>query len=130
MLDFSIYTEKNEVVLTELGNKLLDARISTADRKLFISKSAELGTFKFVIKNSREAKDHRLPRTWCRKELVMHCRRRDVEAMFKTSSRGEKIREAVVIRRVRRIRFIRSAHEVPRGTDHRCRKFHCADTLR
>jgi NitT/TauT family transport system ATP-binding protein len=82
MLDF-LDTPKNEVMLTDLGNKLLDSDIN--GRKLMLNAQLrKLGTFQFVIRILNEAADHRLPQEVVHEELVMHLPTQDVEAMFKT----------------------------------------------
>jgi NitT/TauT family transport system ATP-binding protein len=82
MLDF-LDTPKNEVMLTDLGNKLLDSDIN--GRKTMLNEQLrKLGTFQFVMRILEEAESHRLPQDVVHEELVMHLPTQDVDAMFKT----------------------------------------------
>jgi NitT/TauT family transport system ATP-binding protein len=82
MLDF-LDTPKNEVLITPLGNRLLDADIN-GRKSIFNQQLRTLGTFQFVIRILTEAADHRLPQDIVQEELIMHLPTQDVEAMFKT----------------------------------------------
>jgi NitT/TauT family transport system ATP-binding protein len=82
MLDF-LDTPKNMVLLTPLGNKLLDADIN--GRKAMLKEQLlKLGTFRFVVQILSEAKDKRLPKDVVQEELVMRLPTEDVEPLFKT----------------------------------------------
>jgi NitT/TauT family transport system ATP-binding protein len=82
MLDF-LDTPKNEVVLTDLGNKLLDSDIN-GRKAMLNAQLRKLGTFQFVMRILSEAADHHLPQEVVHEELVMHLPTQDVEKMFKT----------------------------------------------
>jgi NitT/TauT family transport system ATP-binding protein len=82
MLDL-LDTPKNEVMLTDIGNKLLDSDIN-GRKSMFNTQLRNLGTFQFVIRILEEAQNHRLPQDIVHEELVMHLPTQDVEAMFKT----------------------------------------------
>jgi NitT/TauT family transport system ATP-binding protein len=82
MLDF-LDTPKNEVAITELGNKLLDSDIN-GRKTMLNAQLRELGTFQFVMRILQEAADHSLPQDIVHEELVMQLPTQDVDAMFKT----------------------------------------------
>jgi NitT/TauT family transport system ATP-binding protein len=82
MLDF-LDTPKNEVLLTPLGNQLLDSDIN-GRKSLLNVQLRKLGTFQFVMKILQEASDHKLPQDVVHEELVMHLPTQDVDQMFKT----------------------------------------------
>jgi NitT/TauT family transport system ATP-binding protein len=82
MLDL-LDTPKNMVVLTELGNRFLDADIN-GRKQTFRQKISELGTFRFLVKILQEAPDHRLPADVVHEELVMRLPTQDVEKVFDT----------------------------------------------
>jgi NitT/TauT family transport system ATP-binding protein len=82
MLDF-LDTPKNEVVLTDVGNKLLDSEIN-GRKAMLNAQLRNLGTFQFVMRILGEATNHRLPQEVVEEELVMHLPTQDVERMFKT----------------------------------------------
>jgi NitT/TauT family transport system ATP-binding protein len=82
MLDF-LDTPKNEVLITELGNKLLDSDIN-GRKAMLNAQLRKLGTFQFVMRILEEAADHRLPQDVVHEELVMQLPTQDVERMFKT----------------------------------------------
>jgi NitT/TauT family transport system ATP-binding protein len=82
MLDF-LDTPKNEVMLTPLGNQLLDSDIN-GRKAMLNAQLRKLGTFQFVIRILQESQTHRLPQEIVHEELVMHLPTQDVEAMFKT----------------------------------------------
>jgi NitT/TauT family transport system ATP-binding protein len=82
MFDF-LDTPKNVVVLTPLGNKLLDADIN--GRKAMLNEQlCKLGTFRFVIQILGEAKGKRLPKDVVEEELVIRLPTEDVGPLFKT----------------------------------------------
>jgi NitT/TauT family transport system ATP-binding protein len=82
LLDF-LDTPKQDVLLTELGNRLLDADINA--RKLLLKQQLRtLGTFRFVEMILKEAKDHRLPEDVVQEELVVRLPTQDIEQLFKT----------------------------------------------
>src|SRR4029450_2713678 len=68
LLEF-LDTPKHDVVLTELGNRLLDADIN--GRKALLNQQLRnLGTFKFMIQILEEAKGKRLPKDVVQEELI------------------------------------------------------------
>jgi NitT/TauT family transport system ATP-binding protein len=82
MLGF-LDTPKQDVLLTELGNRLLDADIN--GRKILLKEQLRtLGTFRFVEMILNEAKDHRLPEDVVQEELVVRLPTQDIEQLFKT----------------------------------------------
>ena len=82
MLDF-LDTPKSTVLLTELGNRFLDA--DTNGRKLLLNQQLRtLGTFRFIVDMLTQAKDHRLPQDVVLEELAIRLPTQDAEATFKT----------------------------------------------
>jgi NitT/TauT family transport system ATP-binding protein len=82
MLGF-LDTPKNDVLLTELGNRLLDLDIN--GRKILLKEQLRtLGTFRFVEMILKEAKDHRLPEDVVQEELVVRLPTQEIEQLFKT----------------------------------------------
>jgi NitT/TauT family transport system ATP-binding protein len=81
LLEF-LDTPKHDVVMTELGNRLLDADIN--GRKALLNQQLRnLGTFRFVIRILQEAKGERLPKDVVEEELVMRLPTEDVGQLFK-----------------------------------------------
>ena len=82
MLDF-LDTPKNVVVLTELGNRFLDADINVR-KVIFNEQLQKLGTFRFLIQILNESKDQQLPADVVHEELVIRLPTQDVEKVFET----------------------------------------------
>ena len=82
MLDF-LDTPKNTVVLTELGNRFLDAEINQR-KVMFGEQLKKLGTFAFVLLILHEAKGGRLPTDVVQEELVVRLPTQDIEKLFHT----------------------------------------------
>jgi NitT/TauT family transport system ATP-binding protein len=76
-------TPKNLVVLTPLGDQMLDADIN-GKKALLNQQLRKLGTFQFVIQILSEARDKKLPKDVVEEELVMRLPTEDVEPMFQT----------------------------------------------
>jgi len=82
MLDF-LDTPKNMVLLTPVGNKMLDADIN--GRKVLLNEQLrKLSTFGFVVHILDEAKNKQLPKDVVQEELVIRLPLEDVEPLFKT----------------------------------------------
>jgi NitT/TauT family transport system ATP-binding protein len=82
MLDF-LDTPKNMVVLTSLGNKLLDADIN--HRKAMVNQQLRtLATFRFVIKVLDEAPNKRLAKEVVVEELAVRLAAEDVARLIET----------------------------------------------
>jgi len=82
MLDF-LDTPKNMVVLTPLGNKLLDADIN--HRKAMVNQQLRtLATFRFVIKVLDEAPNKRLAKEVVVEELAVRLAAEDVARLIET----------------------------------------------
>ena len=82
ILDY-LDTPKNTVVLTELGQRFLDADI--AGRKTLTNRQLQLlGTFRLIQQILQEAKDQRLPAEIIHEELAVRLPTEDIEVLFKT----------------------------------------------
>ncbi|MBV8782260.1 MAG: nitrate/sulfonate/bicarbonate ABC transporter ATP-binding protein [Phycisphaerae bacterium] len=93
LLEF-LDTPKNEVVLTELGNRLLDADIN-GRKTIFAEKLKTLGTFRFLLSILADAKGHQLPQEVIEEELAMHLPTQDTDAMFQTIVRWGRFGEII-----------------------------------
>jgi NitT/TauT family transport system ATP-binding protein len=82
MLGF-LDTPKNEVMLTAVGQRFLDADIN-GRKLLFNVQLRELGTFQFVVGVLRDAKDGRLPDEVIREELAIRLPTEDIDQLFET----------------------------------------------
>jgi len=82
MLDF-LDTPKNRVVLSTLGQKLLDADIN--GRKLLINQQVQrLAVFRYLVQMLKEAKNNRLPKEIVLEELAVRLPTEDVEGLAET----------------------------------------------
>ena len=82
MLDL-LDTPKNQVVLTGLGKKFLDADIN--GRKVIVNQQLQtIGVFRFVLQILKEASEHRLSEDVVIEELAIKLPTEDVEKLFKT----------------------------------------------
>jgi NitT/TauT family transport system ATP-binding protein len=82
LLDF-LDTPKNQVLLTDLGRRLLDGDINLR-KSIFRQQLLTLGTFRFVVRLLKEAKDNRLPKEIIEEELCVRLTTEDVEKVFNT----------------------------------------------
>jgi NitT/TauT family transport system ATP-binding protein len=82
LLDF-LDTPKNQVLLTDIGRRFLDADIN-GRKKIFHDQLLTLGTFRFVLQLLQEAKDHRLSKEIILEELAVRLTTEDVEKAFST----------------------------------------------
>ncbi len=82
MLGF-LDTPKNQVLLTDLGRRFLDADINVR-KSLFRQQLLTLGTFQFVLHLLKEAKDNRLTKEIIEEELAVRLTTEDVEKAFHT----------------------------------------------
>jgi NitT/TauT family transport system ATP-binding protein len=82
MLDL-LDTPKNQVLLTDLGRRFLDADIN-GRKSLFRDQVLTLGTFRFVLHLLREARGNRLSKEIIEEELCVRLTTADVERMFGT----------------------------------------------
>jgi NitT/TauT family transport system ATP-binding protein len=82
MLDF-LDTPKNVVLLTPLGNRLLDAHVSER-KELLNAQLKKLATFRFIVRIISEASDKRLPKDVMIEELAVRLPNDDPDRMFKT----------------------------------------------
>jgi NitT/TauT family transport system ATP-binding protein len=82
MLDF-LDTPKNVVVLTPLGNRLLDAHVRQR-KEILNAQLQRLGTFRFVMRILAEASARRLPKEVVVEELAVRLPGDDPERLFKT----------------------------------------------
>ncbi len=82
MLDF-LDTPKNEVMLTDLGNRLLDSDIN-GRKSMLNAQLRKLGTFQFVMQILQEAEKRRLPQDVVEEEMAIHLPTQDVQSMFRT----------------------------------------------
>jgi NitT/TauT family transport system ATP-binding protein len=82
LLDF-LDTPKNQVLLTDLGRRFLDADIN-GRKKLFHDQLLTLGTFRFVLQLLQEARGHRLSKEIILEELAVRLTTEDVEKVFST----------------------------------------------
>jgi NitT/TauT family transport system ATP-binding protein len=76
-------TPKNQVLLTELGRRFLDADIN-GRKSLFRQQLLTLGTFRFVLHLLKEARDNRLHKDIIEEELAVRLTTEDVEKAFHT----------------------------------------------
>ncbi|MDP9175017.1 MAG: nitrate/sulfonate/bicarbonate ABC transporter ATP-binding protein [Planctomycetota bacterium] len=76
-------TPKNQVRLTELGRRFLDADIN-ARKTIFREQLLQLGTFRFVMHLLQEANKHRLTKEIIEEELCVRLTTEDVEKVFTT----------------------------------------------
>jgi NitT/TauT family transport system ATP-binding protein len=82
LLDF-LDTPKNQVILTDLGRRVLDADINKR-KAIFREQLLTLGTFRFIQHLLQEAKNNRLSREIIEEELVMRLTAEDVTKVFDT----------------------------------------------
>ena len=82
LLDF-LDTPKNQVLLTDVGRRFLDADIN-GRKKIFHDQLLTLGTFRFVLQLLQEARAHRLSREIVLEELAVRLTTEDVEKAFST----------------------------------------------
>src|ERR1700677_4031170 len=82
LLDF-LDTPKNQVILTDLGRRFLDADIN-ARKSLFRKQLLTLGTFRFVLHLLKEARNNRLKKDIIEEELAVRLTAEDVEKAFHT----------------------------------------------
>jgi NitT/TauT family transport system ATP-binding protein len=76
-------TPKNQVLLTDLGRKFLDADIN-GRKRIFRDQLLTLGTFRFVLRLLEEARDHRLSKEIIEEELCVRLTSEDMEKVFST----------------------------------------------
>lgn len=76
-------TPKNQVLLTDLGRRYLDADIN-GRKVIFRDQLLTLTTFRFVMHLLKEAKDNRLSKEIVEEELAMRLTTEDVEKVFNT----------------------------------------------
>ena len=76
-------TPKNQVLLTDLGRKFLDADIN-ARKDMFRIQLLTLGTFRFVMHLLNDAPTHRLSKDIVEEELAVRLTTEDVEKAFAT----------------------------------------------
>jgi NitT/TauT family transport system ATP-binding protein len=82
LLDF-LDTPKNQVLLTDLGRRFLDADIN-GRKIIFRDQLLTLSTFRFVLHLLKEAKDNRLHKDIIEEELAVRLTTEDVEKLFHT----------------------------------------------
>ena len=82
MLGF-LDTPKNQVLLTDLGRRFLDADMNNR-KTIFRTQLMTLGTFKFVMHLLQEAPGHRLSKEIVMEELAVRLTAEDVEKAFHT----------------------------------------------
>jgi NitT/TauT family transport system ATP-binding protein len=82
LLEF-LDTPKNQVLLTDIGRKLLDGDIN-ARKTIFREQICKLGTFRFVQHLLNEAKDHRMTKEIVEEELCVRLTTEDVDKVFQT----------------------------------------------
>jgi NitT/TauT family transport system ATP-binding protein len=82
LLDF-LDTPKNQILLTDLGRRFLDADIN-GRKTIFRNQLLTLGTFRFVLHLLKEAKDFRLGKDIIEEELAVRLTTEDVEKVFNT----------------------------------------------
>jgi NitT/TauT family transport system ATP-binding protein len=82
LLDF-LDTPKNQVLLTDVGRRLLDGDIN-ARKKIFREQILTLGTFRFVQHLLKEARDHRMTKEIVLEELCVRLTTEDVDKVFQT----------------------------------------------
>jgi NitT/TauT family transport system ATP-binding protein len=76
-------TPKNQVLLTDLGRKFLDADIN-GRKNIFRAQVLDLGTFQFVLHLLKEARNNRLSKEIIEEELAVRLTSEDVEKVFNT----------------------------------------------
>jgi NitT/TauT family transport system ATP-binding protein len=76
-------TPKNQVLLTDLGRRFLDADIN-GRKAIFRDQVLDLGTFRFTLHLLKEAKDNRLSKEIIEEELAVRLTTEDVEKVFNT----------------------------------------------
>jgi NitT/TauT family transport system ATP-binding protein len=76
-------TPKNQVLLTDLGRKFLDADINLR-KSIFHDQLLTLGTFRFVVRLLKEAHDNRLSKEIIEEELCVRLTTEDVDKVFTT----------------------------------------------
>ncbi|MGD0539934.1 MAG: nitrate/sulfonate/bicarbonate ABC transporter ATP-binding protein [Tepidisphaeraceae bacterium] len=76
-------TPKNQVLLTDLGRRFLDADIN-GRKNIFRDQVLTLGTFRFILHLLKEAKDCRLSKEIIEEELAVRLTAEDVEKVFNT----------------------------------------------
>jgi NitT/TauT family transport system ATP-binding protein len=76
-------TPKNQVLLTDLGRRFLDADIN-GRKSMFRDQVLSLGTFRFVLHLLKEANNHRLSKEIIEEELAVRLTTEDVEKVFNT----------------------------------------------
>src|SRR5208337_1866015 len=74
-------TPKNQVLLTDLGRRFLDADIN-GRKSLFRTQLLTLGTFRFVLHLLKEARENRLNKEIIEEELCIRLTTEDVEKVF------------------------------------------------
>jgi NitT/TauT family transport system ATP-binding protein len=76
-------TPKNQVLLTDLGRRFLDADIN-GRKSMFRTQLLTLGTFRFVLHLLKEARGNRLSKEIIEEELCIRLTAEDVEKVFDT----------------------------------------------
>jgi NitT/TauT family transport system ATP-binding protein len=76
-------TPKNQVLLTDIGRRFLDADIN-GRKTIFRSQILTLGTFRFVMHLLKEARSNRLTKEIVEEELAVRLTTEDVEKVFNT----------------------------------------------
>jgi len=76
-------TPKNQVLLTDLGRRFLDADIN-GRKSMFRTQLLTLGTFRFVLQLLKEARGNRLSKEIVEEELCIRLTSEDVEKVFDT----------------------------------------------
>jgi NitT/TauT family transport system ATP-binding protein len=76
-------TPKNQVLLTDLGRKFLDADIN-GRKNVFRDQVLTLGTFQFILHLLKEAKGQRLSKEIIEEELAVRLTTEDVDKAFNT----------------------------------------------
>jgi NitT/TauT family transport system ATP-binding protein len=87
-------TPKNEVMLTDVGNRFLDANVNER-KEIFAHQLLQLGTMQFVVRVLNEAPNHRVDRELMLEELAMHLPTQDTEALFDTIVRWGRFAEVL-----------------------------------
>jgi len=82
LLDF-LDTPKNQVFLTDLGRRFLDADIN-GRKRIFREQLLTLPTFRFVMRLLKEARENRLHKDIVEEELAVRLTTEDVEKLFHT----------------------------------------------
>jgi NitT/TauT family transport system ATP-binding protein len=76
-------TPKNQVLLTDIGRRFLDADIN-ARKTIFRNQLLALGTFRFVMHLLKEARGNRLSKEIIEEELCVRLTTEDVDKVFNT----------------------------------------------